>query len=84
MPYKSSSAVSDVRLARFGLRIIRAMRPSAARSGTAERVALGKRARRRLRQPRPARVQSRPVPGRNDRRDSDVAKSVAHYLCAGI
>ena len=39
MPYQSSSAASDVRLARFGLRIIRAMQPSAARCKTAECVA---------------------------------------------
>jgi hypothetical protein len=39
MPYKSSSAASDVSLARFGLRIIRAMQPSAALGKTAECVA---------------------------------------------
>ena len=36
MTYKSSSAASDVSLAPFGLRIIRAMQPSAARGKTAE------------------------------------------------
>jgi hypothetical protein len=39
MPYKSSSPVSDVSVARFGLRIIRAMQSSAARGKTAECVA---------------------------------------------
>ena len=39
MPCKSSSAASDGDLARFGLRIIRAMQPSAARGETAECVA---------------------------------------------
>jgi hypothetical protein len=39
MPYESSSAASDVSLAPFGLRIIRAMQPSAARGKTAECVA---------------------------------------------
>ena len=34
-PTKADSAASDVRLARFGLRIIRAMQPSAARGKTA-------------------------------------------------
>ena len=36
MTYESSSAASDVSLAPFGLRIIRAMQPSAARGETAE------------------------------------------------
>jgi hypothetical protein len=40
MTYKSSSAASDVSLAPFGSRIIRAMQPSAARGETAECVAL--------------------------------------------
>jgi hypothetical protein len=40
MPYKSNSAASDVSLARFGLRILRAMQSSAARGRTAECVAL--------------------------------------------
>jgi hypothetical protein len=40
MPDKSSSAASDAGLARFGLRIVRAMQPSAARGKTAECVAL--------------------------------------------
>ena len=40
MTYESSSAASDVILAPFGLRIIRAMQPSAARGETAESVAL--------------------------------------------
>jgi hypothetical protein len=40
MTYESSSAASDVSLAPFGLRIIRAMQPSAARGETAECVAL--------------------------------------------
>ena len=39
MPYKSSSAASDLSLDRFGLRIIRAMQPSDARGKTAECVA---------------------------------------------
>jgi hypothetical protein len=39
MPYESSSAASDVSLARLYLRIIRAMQPSAARGETAECVA---------------------------------------------
>jgi hypothetical protein len=39
MPYKSNSAASDVSLARFDLRIIRAMQPSAAGDKTAECVA---------------------------------------------
>ena len=39
MTYKSSSAASDVSLAPFGLRIIRAMQPSTARGETAECVA---------------------------------------------
>jgi hypothetical protein len=39
MPYKSSSAVSDVSLAPSALRIIREMQPSAARGETAECVA---------------------------------------------
>jgi len=39
MTYKSSSAASDVSLAPFGWRIIRAMQPSAARGETAECVA---------------------------------------------
>jgi hypothetical protein len=39
MPYKSSSAASDASLARFGLRIIRAMEPSAVRGKTADCVA---------------------------------------------
>ena len=39
MTYESSSAASDVNLAPFGLRIIRAMQPSAARGETAESVA---------------------------------------------
>jgi hypothetical protein len=39
MPYESSSAASDVSLAAFGLRIIPAMQPSAARGKTAECVA---------------------------------------------
>jgi hypothetical protein len=39
MPYESSSAASDVSLAEFGLRIIPAMQPSAARGKTAECVA---------------------------------------------
>jgi hypothetical protein len=39
MTYESSSATSDVSLAPFGLRIIRAMQPSAARGETAECVA---------------------------------------------
>jgi hypothetical protein len=33
-PYKRSSAAPDVSLARFGVRIIRAMQPSAARGET--------------------------------------------------
>jgi hypothetical protein len=44
VPIESSSAASDVSLARFGLRIIRAMQPSAARGKTAECVAKRKRA----------------------------------------
>ena len=40
MTYESSSAASDVSLAPFGLRIIRAMQPSAARGETAECMAL--------------------------------------------
>jgi hypothetical protein len=40
MTYKSGSAASDVSLVPFGLRIIRAMQPSAARGETAECVAL--------------------------------------------
>ena len=40
MTYKSSSATSDVSPAPFGLRIIRAMQPSAARGKTAECVAI--------------------------------------------
>ena len=39
MPHESNSAASDVSLARYGLRIIRAMQSSAARGKTAERVA---------------------------------------------
>jgi hypothetical protein len=39
MTYESSSAASDVSLVPFGLRIIRAMQPSAARDETAECVA---------------------------------------------
>jgi hypothetical protein len=39
MTYESSSAASDVSLAPFGLRIIRAIQPSAARGRTAECVA---------------------------------------------
>ncbi len=39
MTYASSKAASDVSLAPFGLRIIRAMQPSAARGETAEYVA---------------------------------------------
>ncbi len=39
MPYKSSSAASDINLARFGSRIIRAMQTSAARVETADYVA---------------------------------------------
>ena len=39
MTYESSSAASDVSLAPFGLRIIRAMQPSAAGGETAECVA---------------------------------------------
>ena len=39
MTYESSSAASDVILAPFGLPIIRAMQPSAARGETAESVA---------------------------------------------
>jgi hypothetical protein len=39
MPYESSSAASDVSLAAFGLRIIPAMQPSAARGKAAECVA---------------------------------------------
>jgi hypothetical protein len=39
MPYKSSSAASDASLAPFGLRILRAMQPSAARGEAAEYVA---------------------------------------------
>ena len=39
MPRESISAASDVSVARFGLRIIRAMQPSAARGETAECVA---------------------------------------------
>ncbi len=42
MTYKISSAASDVSLAPFGLRIIRAMQPSAARGKTAEWVAKDK------------------------------------------
>jgi hypothetical protein len=38
-PYRSSSAAPDVSLAPFGLRIIRAMQPSAARGKTDECVA---------------------------------------------
>jgi hypothetical protein len=51
MPYESSSAASDVSLARFYVRIVRAMLPSAARGKTAECVA----------------VQSPAVGGRGDR-----------------
>jgi hypothetical protein len=51
MPYQSSSAVSDVSLPRFGLRIIRATQPSAARSKTADCVAKGPRRSRRSRLP---------------------------------
>ena len=39
MPYQSSSAASDVSLAAFGLRIIRAIQSSAARGKTAACVA---------------------------------------------
>jgi|HubBroStandDraft_6_1064221.scaffolds.fasta_scaffold68798_2 hypothetical protein len=39
MTYDSSSAAPDVRRAPFGVRIIRAMQPSAARGEKAERVA---------------------------------------------
>jgi hypothetical protein len=39
MTYETSSAASDVSLAPFGLRIIRAMQPSAARGETTECVA---------------------------------------------
>jgi hypothetical protein len=48
MTYESSSAASDISLAPFGLRIIRAMQPSAARGETAECVALRSRGRDRL------------------------------------
>jgi hypothetical protein len=41
MTYESSSTASDVSLVPFGLRIIRAMQPSAARDETAECVAKG-------------------------------------------
>lgn len=40
MPYESSTAESDVTLAWFGLRIIRAMQPSAAGGETAECVGI--------------------------------------------
>jgi hypothetical protein len=64
-------------LVRFGLRITRAMQPSAARGKTAECVALRKRARRRLRRAAGANAIVRPAPGRDDRRDSDVAEAMA-------
>ena len=47
-PYETSSAASDLRPARFSLRIIRAMQLPGARGKIAEGVALRKRARRRL------------------------------------
>ncbi len=47
MSYESSSAPSEVTLPPFGLRIIRAMQPSAARGETAECVAKRKPAPRR-------------------------------------
>ncbi len=40
MPHKSSSAASEISIARFALRIIRAMQSSAARVETAECVAM--------------------------------------------
>jgi hypothetical protein len=73
MPYESSSAASDVSLAAFGLRIIPAMQPSAARGKAAECVALHKPARRRLRRPAGANAIVAVAPDRDDRRDSDVA-----------
>ena len=48
MPCKSSSAESDLSLAPFGLRIIRAMQPSAAPGETTECVALRSSRRERL------------------------------------
>ena len=41
MTYETNSATSDVGLAPLGLRIIRAMQPSASRGGRAECVAIG-------------------------------------------
>jgi hypothetical protein len=76
MPYESSSAASDVSLAAFGLRIIPAMQPSAARGKTAECVALCKRARRHLRRPAGANAIVGATADRDDRRDSDVADPI--------
>ena len=51
------------------------------RDTTAECVALRKRARRRLRGPAGAKAIVRPAPGRDGRRDSDVALAIAPRSC---
>jgi hypothetical protein len=79
MTYQSSSAASDVSLAPVGLRIIPAMQPSAPRGKTAECVALRRRAWRHPPGPAGANAIVRPAPGRDDRRDPDVAEALAQF-----
>ena len=70
MPYQSNSAACDVSLARFGLRIIRAMQPSAARGKTAERVA--------------SRKQARPRVQRSGAAKDDMSKPAVRVVAVGL
>jgi len=68
---------------RSALRIVRAMKTCRRPGETAERVALRKRARRRLRRPADANAIVRPAPVRDNRRDSDVAIAIVRRAAAG-